>query len=115
QGLGAAKALLLAKETEVRFVATGHANTDGAARPTLSVYAVENLIPVGASADNAPALAFSTGKDALQLVDTTNDTLESRVAASAVTVDLTIAARNDAPLLPTDGGRNAAFSGDIVE
>ena len=115
QGLEAANALLLAKATEVRFVANEHANTDGAGRPSISVYAVENLIPVGASDDNAPALAFSTAKDALQLVDTTRDTLESRVSENAVTLDVTIAARNDAPLLPTNDGRNAAFSGDIVE
>jgi len=120
-GLSSTKALLLSASTEVRFVPSPDANTGNAGttslRPTLTVFGVEDQVPTGAA--NVGPSAYTTDANSPQTWNATTSVGESRVTAAAVTVDLTIAARNDAPTVATSGSStgftNGVFSGTIVE
>lgn len=102
-GIAAERALLLGASAQVRFVPNANANTAGpVTRPSLSLYAVEAAIPVGAinSGENEAAgpVTFTSDLGAPLVHNTTQHVLESRVSALAVTVDAEIQARNDAPV-----------------
>ncbi|MEI8267677.1 MAG: cadherin-like domain-containing protein, partial [Betaproteobacteria bacterium] len=119
--LSTTTALLLSASTEVRFVPSADANTGNAGttslRPTLTVFGVEDRVPTGAA--NVGPSAYTTAAATPQTWDTTSSVGESRVTATAVTVDLTIAARNDAPTVATSGSStgftNGVFTGTLVE
>ena len=114
-------ALLLGKDAQVKFVPTdGNVNTAGASLPSLpslTVYAVENLLPPDAL-EPTPTLPESfSATGALTSYNVTTDTLESRVSGSSVTIDVDIAELNDAPEYQ-DGSNNtitAGWSGTLYE
>ncbi len=101
--ISAANALLLAASTEIRYVPIANANTQDATAPSLTVFAVESAIPEGAPTTNAGAITFTTDLNSPLTYNTTTDTLESRVSATSVNVNVTIAAVNDAPVIDGSG------------
>ncbi|WP_295449369.1 cadherin-like domain-containing protein, partial [uncultured Thiodictyon sp.] len=99
-GISTAKALVLSSATQIEFVANTNANTSGLGTPPrLVVFAVENAIPSGASSAAAPVVAVTTDLAAPQTYDTTTDTVEARVSAASVNVDVQIDKRNDNPVI----------------
>ncbi|MCL7406453.1 VCBS domain-containing protein [Paradonghicola geojensis] len=126
-GLSSTQALLLSASTELRFVPDADDNTGLNAteslRPTLTVHGVENQVPDGASnigpSATAPDSPYTTDQNSPKVWDTTTFVGESRVSAEGVTVDLTIAARNDAPTVTTSGTTtgfsDGVFTGTVVE
>lgn len=111
-GINSSNALLLNANTEIQFVVNANANTAGSSTPSLTVFAVESAIPAGAddSAGHAPPITLTTVPGDLKTYNTTTDTLESRVSSGSVTINVQIAAKNDAP---TFGG--TAFNDTLVE
>ena len=109
--VGTTNALLLPATAEVRFVPSADANTDGvapAALPSLTVHAIEAEIPDG-STEPGPT-AYTTDLASPVTYDVDGDTAVSRVSIDAVTVDLTIAARNDAPTSTASGSVESTYT-----
>ena len=114
-GISAGNALLLSASTMVQFVPDAYANTAGLATPPrLVVFGVEDSIPNGASTVNAPAISFSTAANALLTYNTTTDTLESRVSATSVNIDVLIAPVNDAPTLSGTTWTGTLYESPVV-
>jgi hypothetical protein len=115
-GIHPERALLLGAATQVRFVPSANANTQGpVVKPFLSVNPVEASIPVGA-VNNGPGLAagpitFTSNLAAPLTYDTTEHPLESRVGGSSVLVDVQINAVNDAPVFASA----SAWTGTLIE
>ncbi|WP_462325782.1 cadherin-like domain-containing protein, partial [Desulfoplanes sp.] len=117
-GISASDALLVARDTEIRFVPDSNDNTaglTGSDLPSLSVHAVEAQAADGAvhTADGQGAEAidtFTTDAGSPLVYNTTTDTSESRVSDDAVTIDVTVARENDAPVFIA-----TLFSGTVVE
>ncbi|MBV5304259.1 MAG: tandem-95 repeat protein, partial [Chlorobium sp.] len=113
--ISATNALLLSADTQVKFVQNLNANTQGATRPSLTVYAVENLAPADATHTGAGAAAepisFTTviGSPVFYTKLST-DTLEARVSAASKNVDVAIAAVNDAPTIAGTIGTSGSIS-----
>ncbi|MEI8168453.1 MAG: Ig-like domain-containing protein, partial [Rhodoferax sp.] len=115
--ISVSKALLLSATTCIQFLPDANANTAGLALtpPRLTVFGVESSIPTNANdtTGHAPPIVFSTSAALadLKTYNTTTDTLEARVSAGSVNIDVTIAAVNDAPLF----NATTAWTGSITE
>ncbi len=114
-GLAATKALLLGRNTQVRFVPNANANTAGATKPSLTLHAVEAAIPPGSINDGvgqaAGPITFTSDLNSPLTYDTTANPEESRVGGSTVVVDTQINAFNDVPAFAT----GSAYTGTLIE
>ncbi|EED31316.1 VCBS protein [gamma proteobacterium NOR5-3] len=116
-GLSESNALLLAVGAQIRFVPTdGNVNTFAAVNlPSLTVFGVEDRGPnpdVEVNPFVVIPTVFSTTGD-VRFFDTSTDDATSVVTAAPVSIDLSIAAQNDSPVLAATANPIALTESDV--
>jgi VCBS repeat-containing protein len=111
-------ALALAADTQIRFSYAANVNTQALAfLPYIEVRGVEALAPQGAANTGAGQAAqeiqFTADFASEVRYDLAGDTSESRVTDTAVNVEASIGARNDAPVVSVSGTTDALYSNGV--